>query len=225
MSEGFRLTVDSAEFARVMTNALAFFPARGIVDTAQLRVWPDKIESTGTDTYTLGRDYCEATNFQSVGTEFPVRIELDREGWQAIEKNARFDRKGFGILEYRPGDCLTFYPQGDNDKAEIATAKDMTGQGTPFKIEGDEMSRTILWEMCDVLLTRLEEIPGEIRCFDPTLFGRFGKVKGHKGTDKVVDFCWQDDMRPMLAKVGSTFVGAIMPINREAREGDELWET
>ena len=221
---GFRLTLESEEFARIMTNALAFFPARSIVDTAQLRVWPDRIEATGTDTYTLGRDYCGLRDFNSTATEFPIRVELDREGWQAIEKSARMDKKATGVLEFRPGDCLTFIPSGENDKAEVATSKDMTGNGTPFRVEGDEMSRTALWEMCDELLTRLEATGGDIRCFDPNLFGRFGKVKIPKiENQKVVDFLWQGQMRPMLARVGPTFVGAVMPIDRSVREGEELW--
>lgn len=235
---GFRINVDSEELGRVMGNALAFFPARSPIPTAELLVWPDRIMATGTDTYTIGRDWCDAHNFQCVDRiEPPLSIELDRDGWKEIEAQARKDRgtkdnpAGPGTLEYRPGDCLTFYPGGD--KAEQATAKDVTGILTP-KLSNGETMRDV-WDLSQELLERMTETPAEQpdrMTFDPTLFGRFQKVKVSKSVDadKVLDFIWQGQGEPMLAKVGPTFVGAIMTIDRGAYnenqpEGSEemLW--
>lgn len=201
-----------------MTNALAFFPARSPVDRGLLSVTPDRIGSTGTDTYTLGRDYCEAERFNSTATvnDFPIRIELDREGWREIEAQARKDRGNYGRLEYRPGDSLTYQPGGE--KATVATARDMTDE--PWTTKPSGASGDQFWDMAQELLRRYGREPGEIpevMCFDPALFGRFQKVKLSKSVEaeKVLDFFYQGQGSPMLARVGPTFVGLIMPIDRE----------
>lgn len=215
-----------------MTNALAFFPARGQVNHALLSFWPDKVEATGTDTYTLGRDQCQAEDFQTADkAAFPVRVELDRDGWKEIEPQARKDKGYTGYLEYRPGDSLTFRPGGE--KAEVATARDFSDEPWGYRINGAQ--KDAFWDMCDELLTRYGRESGEApsaMAFDPALFGRFSKVKLSKATDheKILDFWYQGQGAPMLAKVGATFHGLIMPIDREGYvEGqgdgsqDNLW--
>lgn len=212
----FRLNVEAEEFARVMTNALAFFPARSQIKTAQLVVYPDRITATGTDAYTIGRDSCAAWNWQSQEADIPVHIEIDRDGWREIEAQARKDKKSTGTLDYLPGDCLTYRPGGD--KAEIATAQDMTGKPWPNSVGG--LSGIDFWDECAALLQRLDEpsdaIPG-VMAFDPQYFGRFQKVKTPKEFDgeKILSFAYQGQSEPMLAKVGPSFVGAIMPIDLE----------
>lgn len=233
-SAGFRLNVEADDLARIMGNALAFFPARSPIKTAELRVWPDRLMATGTDTYTLGRDYCPAWNFNSTAPDHatPIRIELDRDGWRAIEAQTRKDKGNPGILEFRPGDCLTYRPGGD--KAETVAGKDVTGTADSFLISGDKVRRREVWDLCDDLLERMSEVPEEmpnVMCFDPNLFGRFSKVKLSKEVkaDKVLDFIWQGQGQPMLAKVGPTFVGCIMAIDRGSyaenqEDGNEsLW--
>lgn len=89
--------------------------------------------------------------------------------------------------------------------------------------------------MCDELLTRYNRESGQApqaMAFDPALFGRFGKVKISKSSDheKILDFWYQGQGQPMLAKVGPTFHGLIMAIDRDGYvegqgEGSEenLW--
>lgn len=217
---GFTVTVESDDLARVFTNALAFFPARSQVKTALLRVWPDSIEATATDTYSMGRDVCGTRNFQHdmTGADFPIRIELDREGWQDIEKNARKDKGKTARLEFVAGDALLFRPGGD--KAETGVAQDVTGEQTTSLIHGETMESREIWDMVDDLLDRLTETPvetPEILAFDPQLIIRFNKVRTPKDWDgeKILDLIYQGNAQPMLAKVGPSFVGAIMPIDRQ----------
>jgi hypothetical protein len=225
---GFNIQVESEEFARIMTNALAFFPARSVVDFASLRFWPDRIEATATDTYTMGRDWCSADTGLSC-----VTVELERDGWRAIEEVARKDSGNWGRLDYYPGDCLVFSPgvsEYRNKPLEPATAKDMTGKPWPCLIH--ELQGLEFWQACDELLERYDDPPTDnpdVLCFDPALFGRFQKVKLSKAFkgEKVLDFYYQGKEAPMLAKVGPTFRGLIMPINRsryaENNSNEGLW--
>ncbi len=233
----FTLTVESDDLARIFTNALAFFPARSPVKTALLTV--DVLHdgatliATGTDTYTIGRDYCDARNVMHDGPRgnFVVPIELNREGWADIEKQARADKGQTGTLHFVPGDALIFHPSGKT-KAEKGVAQDVTGVETTVLVSGDAMTTRDVWSLCDELLTRLEERPSHVMTFDPALFVRFNKVKapGDWEAEKVLDFAYQGESEPMLAKVGPTFVGAIMPVDRakyaveQAPDGqDGLW--
>lgn len=215
----FRVKVEADHLARVMGNALAFFPARSPIKTAQLRVYPDRLVATGTDTYTLGRDECPIMSIEVDGKpSIPVEVETDHAGWKEIEAQARKDKGNTGLLEYLPGDCLTYYPGGN--KAEVATGKDETGNDKPFKVDGGEVERVAVWGLCDELLQRVKHNPTEapeVLCFDPSLLGRFGKVKLDAAVkaEKVVDFVYQGAGQPLLAKVGPTFLGMLMPIDRD----------
>lgn len=221
---GFRLQVEADRLGRLMHNALAFFPARSAVKTAQFRFWPDRIVATGTDTYTLGRDECPAFGWKSSEQHtFPVEVELDRAGWRDIEAMARKDKKSTGILEYLPGDCLTYYPgAGGTEKSptEIVPAKDVTLTDTTFLIDKEKVERRDIWSLCDQLLNRMRRtemvMPSGPMAFDPSYFGRFGKVKIDKDLDAeiILDLIYQGEEAPMLARVGPTFIGAIMPIDR-----------
>lgn len=214
-----------------MANALAFFPARSPVKTGLLRFYPDRIVATGTDTYTLGRDECPASDWRSSEAHtFPVEVELDRDGWRDIEDQCRRDKGGTAVLEYRPGDCLTFYP-GTSGSAKRPTdttpAKDVTHSDTTFLIDKEKVERKSIWELTDTLLERMRRqemvMPDGPMAFDPAYFGRFGKVKVDKDSDAetVLDLIYQGEELPMLAKVGPTFIGAIMPINRERYERNQ----
>jgi hypothetical protein len=108
----------------------------------------------------------------------------------------------------------------------------MTGRRWETQVHG--LEGKAFWDACAELLTRYAEQPLEtpdVLCFDPALFGRFQKVKLSKSVkaEKVLDFLYQGRDAPMLAKVGPSFVGLIMPINRVAyaanqEDGDEsLW--
>lgn len=211
----FRLRVEADHLARVMGNALAFFPAKGQVDTARLQiVVPDRIIATGTDTYTAGQDSCPCDGYTSPNESALMQtVELDRDGWREIEAQTRKDKGETGVLQYEPGDCLIYMPGGR--KASKAVAIDMTGKSTA-RFSTDGITTQGVWELIDDLFHRLGEQETRFT-FDPDYLARFSKVKIDKalGLDRVVDLAHQGDDEPMLAKVGPTFMGAIMPVDRE----------
>lgn len=235
--------IEAEELARVLSNALAFFPERSIVKRARIKIGYDCLEATATDTYTIARDECPAETLASQETPAPGRngvssgaisghrnslpcfLEVNREGLRALEEQARKDRGNWGRLDWIPGDCLTYVPTGD--KANLVSAQDVTN--TPWDMTVEGLAGEKFWNMCDDLLTRLDA--GEVRAFDPQYLGRFGKVKTSKSVeaDTILDLLWQGQAEPMLAKVGPSFVGAIMPIDRDVYvsnqpEGQEaLW--
>lgn len=223
----FDIQVDPLELSRVMANALAFWPAKSPVATGRLEIGHDTITATGTDTYTIGRDTCllrEPSNLTDT-----VTVELGREDWAAVERQARKGKGHPARLTYVPGDSLVFHPSSKTE-AEPVECADMTGRGTTL-VNGSTLESRDVWALCDELLTRLD-VDGERLTFDPEYFGRFKKVKapGDFGSEAVLDFVFQGDAEPMLAKYGPSFVGAIMPIDRVAyvaAQGEEaesgLW--
>jgi hypothetical protein len=93
----------------------------------------------------------------------------------------------------------------------------MTGKLTTKLTHSDTLESREVWALCDELLERMTQRPPEepdVIAFDPDLFTRFRKVKSSGDMDKVIDFVYQGQGNPMLAKIGPTFVGAIMPIDR-----------
>lgn len=224
---GFSVNVESAEFARILSNTLPFFPARSPVKVGRLEFEPGSIVATATDTYTIGRDTCDLD-----ADIAPIAVEVNREGWQALQETARKDKAGgWGRIEYHPGDALVFTPSTNEYKrgktVELlnpVAARDMTGERWEFTVEG--LEGVEFWRMCDELLERMD---GDVRAFDPDYLGRFGKVRLPKDseTDKVLDLLWQGQTEPMLARVGPSFIGAIMPVDRltyaENNGKDALW--
>jgi hypothetical protein len=189
-----------------------------MVTTALLKVWSDCLEATGTDTYTIGRDECRARDFQSNADpgDMPIQIELDRDGWRDIEAQARKDKGYTGRLEFIPGDALIFHPGGP--KAEKGVAQDKTGKGTTQFTNRDTLDTRDIWDLCDELLTVLQsrelQVP-HIFTLDPSLLVRFNKVRSSGNADRVMDFNYQGEGHAILVKIGPTFIGAIMPIDRE----------
>lgn len=211
--------VESINLARLLANGLVFFPARSVVKTGRVRLWPDRLEVTTTDTYAAGTDSCPAEflGANDPPRAWPVSLELDRDGWRDIEKQARADRGNVGRVEYRAGDCLHF-ACGDGIRG---VAKDVTGKLTTRLVSGDALASESVWALTDAMLERLRGEPTvapERLTFDPALLGRFGKVRTPDswGGGKVLDLIYQGPGEPLLAKVGPSFVGAIMPVDRAA---------
>lgn len=210
-------TVASEEMARVAYNALAFAPARSMVKTARLELSPDGLRATGTDGYAIGQDACPVEDYS--GPEGGLTLHVDRTALADMDSGGRKDKKGFGRLEVRPGDGLIFRP-ANNDTPTVA--QDMTASADGA-----------LWGMVDSLFTRLEGRPlalPELVAFDAALLMRFGKVKAPKGKDnldRALDMCIFNAKEPILVKIGPTFRGVIMPIDRDVHAEnvgpDGLW--
>ncbi|QLE71098.1 hypothetical protein FGW37_05305 [Streptomyces rectiverticillatus] len=146
----------------------------------------------------------------------PVVIEIARDDLATLDKAAR-TAKGEISLSVKPGDGLVLgYPYGGG--AAVAIMDAAGRQGTPAE----------LWEACDELIARLCECPGRV-AFDPATLARFAKVKTTKGTSPMLDMAVGDETTPVLCKVGPSFVGAIMPVDRgiagsaQVRGPDFLW--
>ncbi|MFF7233966.1 hypothetical protein [Streptomyces sioyaensis] len=199
----------SDDMARVCFNALAFSPARSSVKTARIEVGPWGFRATGTDGFAIGQDHCPFDAYD--GPPEGVTVHVGRASLGDLDSGGRKDKKGYGRLEIKASDGLIFKP-ANNDVATVAhdLAKDANGP---------------LWGMVDELLTRMERrqpaLP-ELIAFDPQLLAYFSKVKvakvkGKSGEnlERAMDLCVFDAREPVLVKIGPTFRGAIMPINRE----------
>ena len=209
-------TLASEEMARVVYNALSFLPARSMVKTARLELSIDGLRATGTDGYAIGQDWCPVEDYG--GPEGGLTVHVDRSVLADLDTAGRKDKKGFGRVELKPGDGLVFRP-GNND--------------TPTA--GQDLSATTepVWGFIDDLFTRLAGRPlslPELVAFDPALLARFSKVKAPKGKDglgRALDMCVFDAREPILIRIGPTFRGVIMPIDREVHAEnvgpDGLW--
>ncbi|MFF0481037.1 hypothetical protein [Streptomyces sp. NPDC004435] len=188
-----------------------------MVKTARAHLGPAGLTFTGTDGYAVGQDSAPVEDYE--GPAEGVTVHLGRDALADLDSGGRKDKKGFGRVELRPGDGLIFRP-GNND---VPTAGgDLIAQADPR-----------VWDMLDTLFTRLEGRPPalpELVAFDPALLSRFSKVKAPKGKDglgRALDMCVYDSKGPILVKIGPTFRGVIMPIDREVHEEnvgqDGLW--
>jgi hypothetical protein len=206
--------IPAPELARLTHNALAFMPARSAVKVCRVHQNIGSLSIMATDLFTVGYDSV------SVETETePDSIDLSREDLQALDKIARAKKKedlsiriihqdGLSVLDDN-GDWLAFL-----DKSSLRQPED-------------------LWDLCDEMLTRLErESKAPVPPFlmiDPTLMGRFGKVKPSDGKECIADLFFGNSEQ-ILVKIGATFRGAIMPVDRgEAAESesvgpDGLWQ-
>ncbi|MGV9815453.1 hypothetical protein ACWDTQ_26525 [Streptomyces cellulosae] len=211
------MTVYSEDMARVAYNALAFLPARSQVKTARVQVGPAGLCMTGTDGYAIGQDRCPVEAYE--GPSEGLTVHVDRTALADLDTGGRKDKKGFGRLEVHPADGLIFRP-ANND---VPTAgRDLSAE-----------AHHALWDAVDSLFTRLEAreaaLP-ELVAFDPALLSRFSKVKtpkGKNGLDRALDMKISHPKQPILIKLGPTFEGVIMPIDRDVHEenvGEEgLW--
>lgn len=215
-------TVDAAALARVTANALAFMPARSRVEVARIELGPSFIAVTASDTYTVGTDWTET---EGDDTQAPsVFVEVAKDDLQDLDKSARAGKKGNARLDYFPGDSLMFTPDKQLEKAEVVALKDITGRAGRIMLGGRWLTTEDFWPMCDDLMARLEEVeiddwPKRV-AFDPALVARFNKVRVPSGHDAVMDLLCQGEGAPVLVRVGPSFVGAIMPIDREVAAGN-----
>jgi hypothetical protein len=202
-------TVPSEDMARVVYNALSFLPARSMVKSARLELSSDGLRATGTDGYAIGQDWCPVEDYS--GPQGGLTVHVDRSVLADLDTAGRKDKKGFGKLELRPGDGLVFRP-GNNDTP--SAGQDLSATAEP------------VWDFIDDLFTRLAGRPlalPELVAFDAALLARFSKVKAPKvklegsgaNLERCLDMCVFNAKEPILIKIGPTFKGVIMPIDRD----------
>jgi hypothetical protein len=204
-----QFSIAAPELARLTHNALAFMPAKSAVKVCEVVVGHDNgipiLRLTATDVYTAGRDRTWLT-----GLPFGsfAAIDLSREDLLTLDKIARARKKEEIRIQIRHGDGLS--------------VEDDLGAWMPFLDASDRREPADLWDRVDEMLTRLERvspvIPGAL-LIDPALMARFGKIKCSGET--IADLYIADPAEPILVKIGSTFRGAIMPVDREVAEQSE----
>jgi hypothetical protein len=165
----------------------------------------------GTDTYAAGRDSVAVEN----AGRTDVTIYVDRDGLAELDRAGRADKKGTGEIEIRPGDGLIFRPFMEADPSAVIDQKNEQAVSVHDALD----------ELFQRVENREPSIP-EVMAFDPALLQRFAKVKFDKD-GRMADFYMADHVAPVLVKIGPTFTGLIMPIDREVNAAnigeDGLW--
>lgn len=205
------VTLPSEEMARAVYNALAFLPARSMVKTARLELSSEGLRATGTDGYAIGQDTCPVESYS--GPSEGLTVHVGRSVLADLDTAGRKDKKGFGRLEVKPGDGVIFRPANN----------DTPTAGQDLASQADDN----VWAMLDDLFKRLEGRPPsmpELVAFDAALLARFSKVKaakvktGDSNLERCLDMAIFDAKEPILIKIGPTFRGVIMPIDRDVHE-------
>lgn len=194
----------------MLSNALAHFPARNVrLGALEVTLTADRLTAIGSDGYTAGVDYCTAR-----GQGEPAVMHIERSEAQALEAMLRRNKKAIASLQVS-AEGLTV-SAGSDDDMDILDVR--------FTFDADDRIRYQL--IIDAIAAR--EGRDTVAMIDPALMGRFGKVKTVDG-DRHADFRWdREGIDPMLVKVGPTFVGLIVPIDREvnaeANGTEGLWD-
>jgi Zn finger protein HypA/HybF involved in hydrogenase expression len=201
--------IPAPELARLTHNALAFMPARSAVKVCRVHQNIGSLSIMATDLFTVGYDSV------SVETETETAsIDLSREDLQALDKAARAAKKEDVQIQINHEDGMFVWTVEEDEPLSFL---DSSAQRQPED----------LWERCDELLTRLERAQGDeppafyYLALDPALMGRFGKVKPSDGKECIADLHLGHDDQ-ILVKIGSTFRGAIMPVDRSEAAGSEF---
>lgn len=204
-------SIPAPELARLTHNALAFMPARSAVKVCRIEFEADgphgHLWITSTDLFAVGRDYAEGSTDDSGTAE---TLDLSREDLQTLDKIARAKKKEDIRIRIADQDGLS--------------VMDDNGDWLPFLDRSAERKPADLWARVDDLLMRLqreEHIVPTFLTLDPALFARFGKVKTSGET--IADLYVSSPDDPVLVKIGPTFVGAVMPVDREdAATSDQI---
>lgn len=192
MSGPVTVTSTGAEVARICANAGAFVPARANTKMLALRSLAGRLEARGTDGYAAGVDSTEAATTGVIS----VALTLDDLG--TIESAARKQKKGAVTLSLDPESVTLQWATPSGRESETVPCE-------PYPLA---------WSELDRLMNRAygEERP-EFVAYDPALFSRFAKVRCE--SDRVMDLWFADSQKPVLVKIGPTFRGLVMPLQRE----------
>lgn len=194
MSDAIRASTTGTDLARVCANAGAFVPARADIKMLCLRLKADTIEAAGTDGYAAGTDSIPAHV-----TGGPVSFALSSESMTAIEQAARAVKKDTVTLQIGETDVTLMWAIKGNPDS-------LTVEMLPYPWQD--------WGALDEMLNRpVTELRPSFVAFDPALFSRFAKVRAEN--DRVMDLWFHSAELPVLAKIGPTFRGLVMPLKRE----------
>jgi hypothetical protein len=218
-------TIPAPELARLTHNALAFMPARSAVKVCRLMLsmhpeppYNDELIITATDLFTVGRDYAAVCS--NDGGPNAHWIDLSRGDLQERDRAARGKKKEDLTIRIVHEDGLS--------------VKDDNGAWIPFLDKSAQRNPEDLWSRVRELLDGMESgpnmLPPKCLTIDPKMLSAFGKVKPANGKECVADLYLRGNEGQILVKIGETFTGAIMPVDREEAEASNgigpegLWE-
>lgn len=205
-----RLVCEASDLAKALGNALAFLPAASNVKAAHILISPDRIYTAGTDGYAAGSDCLPIRDYE--GPEWDTALLVSKADLTIIERVAREGKRTPAVVSFTDG-TLTVESYGSSGTAEVLDI--------PQNLE--------LYETLAGIINDAEGrppvIPG-VLCLNPALLSRFAKVKADNG-DRMADLYMTDRYAPVLIKIGPTFKGLVMPIERvghaEHVGADGLW--
>ena len=196
-----KATTDAPQLATALGNALAFLPARSIIRYVAIGITADAIRTCGTDSYAAGTDLAPVTGF--VGSEPEWICLIDKDGLTRLERCVREAKKVEATLLVEDG-SVTVSPMG---LPEASAVDHSNGHAEIVDMH------LAVWDIIDAAEKRVNVLPPGIM-LDPTLFGRFAKVKADK-SERKADLLFSAGHEPALIKIGPTFKGLIMPIDRD----------
>jgi hypothetical protein len=190
-----RFQIPAPELARLTHNALAFMPARSAVKVCRFELsLSEFLTATATDLYVVG---CDISVVEVAGWQESECVDLSRDDVVTLDKIARAKKKEAVEMDIVHHDGLSVL--------------DDNGTWMPMRDASDQRPFPDLWDKCDELLRR--ETPQHLLLIDPKLMAAFGKVKCAGET--VADLSIADGDAQISVRIGSTFRGAIMPVDRD----------
>jgi hypothetical protein len=196
-------TIPAPELARLTHNALAFMPARSAVKVCRVNLDFDGLSIMATDLFTVGEDYAPV----GAELEFSHSVDLSRESLQELDRAARGKKKEDLHIRMVHQDGLSV--QDDN------------GAWMPFLDASAQRDPEDLWDLCEEMLSR--PTPDHLCLIDPKFMSAFGKIKASGGAETIADLSIADSSSPISVRIGNTFRGAIMPVDRsEAAESEDI---
>jgi hypothetical protein len=193
-----RLDTYAPSLAVALANALAFLPAKSKIPYAAIRLSAGGVYTSGTDSYAAGTDHAPALRY--LGSEASTTALVDRDGLTELERCAREAKQVNATVEAKR-DQLTVTPNDGRAKT------------VPIYVhEGALQLHNTIADIIGSAERRTASIPG-VLCVNPAYFSRFQRVKADKA-GRMADMLLGGSEDPVLIKIGPTFKGLIMPVDR-----------
>jgi hypothetical protein len=157
---------------------------------------PGGLTILGGDPYAAAHDTAPVESC-TAARGLPVVFELPREGLDAVASFCRTHAKQSVRLEWFPGDGLVLAAGSSRESVE----------------DGAGLTPPAAWAALEELFERYED-PSSVFLLDMALASRFRLVKSDKN-ERRADWMIRDPEEPILVKVGPSFRGLMMTIQRE----------
>jgi hypothetical protein len=200
-------TMDAAALCRVAGNVAHVHKKNATIRSVLFTVDADGVTILGGDPYAAAYDWTPAEGFKA--NRGTVRIEIPREGLDAVTSFCRQHPKQDVVLSWFPGDGLVLQIGSSREAVEDATG----------------MTPDAAWRGLAALFERYED-PSSVFVLDMGLTSRFRLVKSDK-SERRAAWMIRDPEEPILVKYGPYFRGLMVPIklerHAEAVGQDGLW--